>query len=119
MRFVRRQKKIPAPIPVITASAPITPPTMGPTDVDFLFTGAGDMAGVGLVYGPIGAEEEVEEENEVEVEDEVGVEVEVLLAIVVDVEFSLVVELNVDSVVDFDDDTVPLTVEKARPTWPV
>jgi hypothetical protein len=94
---------------------------MGPTGVDFLFTGTGDMAGVELAYGPIGVEEEVEEENDVGVEDEVGVgvEVEVLLGIVVDVEFSLVVELNVDSVVDFDDDTVPLTVEKARPIWPV
>jgi hypothetical protein len=119
VRFVQKQKKIPAPIPAITARAPINLPNMGPTGVDFLDTGVGDMVGVDVVYEPIGVEEEVEEDDDVEVEDEVKAEVEVLLEVVVDVEFSLIIEPDTDSVVDLDDETVPMTVEYARPTWPV
>jgi hypothetical protein len=96
---------MPAPIPAITARAPITPPTMGPTGVELFNIGTGAMECDGLA-------------DDVEVEIEVEIEVEVLLVIVVDVEFSLVVELDTDSVVDFDDDTVSITVSNTRSICP-
>ena len=57
-----------APIPAITARAPITPPTMGPTGVELFNIGTEVMERDGLA-------ELVEAEDDVEVEVEVEVEV--------------------------------------------
>ena len=109
MPFERRQKKIPAPIPTITAGAPITPPTMGPTGIEFLDIEREVLDCVEPGYRPVEDKDEAGD----------GPEVEVLLGIVVVVEFSVIGELHPDIVVDFDDDAVPMTVENARPTCPV
>lgn len=117
VRFVRGQKKIPAPIPAVTARVPITPPTMGPTGVEFLDIGREVLDCVELGYRPVEDEDEVEDEPVVE--DELELELELLLGIVVEVVFSMIGELDPDSVVDFYDDAVPMTVKNARPTCPV
>jgi hypothetical protein len=60
LRFWRRQKKIPAAIATMSASPPMTPPTIGP-------------AGVGLLGCKVGAEAELEAECDVVSVDDAGV----------------------------------------------
>jgi hypothetical protein len=85
----------------MTARAPITPPTMRLTGVEFLDIGREVLDCVELGYRPV--------EDEGEVGDELEVEVELFLEIVVEVVFSMIEELNPDNVVDFDNDTVSMT----------
>jgi hypothetical protein len=66
---------------------------------------------VELGYRQVEDEDEARDDPEVEVEVEVEVEL--------DVEVEVLLVMVVDSVVDLDDETVPMTVDNARPTWPV
>jgi len=55
------QKNIPTATAVISATPPMTPPTIGPIGVDFL--GTGDGVGVGVGVGVVGTGTGVEDDG--------------------------------------------------------